>query len=172
MNSTATHTAGARRWFAGALIALASAAALLPGTASAQEKHWGISARHHTAPYAAQHWNGVRHSVHHNVRHSASHSTHHGWHDSHHARRPQPGHGALWHGARPAGGRSAHGQGERRGENGRGWHGKQPGRAPVANNANGQNRWQGRQPESRRQGSQVAQNGGRRDGQRFTRRVQ
>ena len=72
-----TISTSARRWLSGALIAAASAAVLLPGTAAAEQRHAPLGVQHN-APRAAQ-------------QHT----------------RPQPGHGALWHGARPSGGHAA-----------------------------------------------------------------
>ena len=107
MNSTATHTAASRRWLAGVLAIAASAAMLLPGTAAAQEKCAPLGAAHRTT----QHWNGVHHAAHHSAP-------------------PQPGYGALWYGARPAGGRNAHEQDNVHSN----WQGDPlHGRAPQAN---------------------------------------
>ena len=103
-----TISTSARRWLSGALIAAASAAILLPGTAAAEQKTVLFGARTHSAPHYSTHqWNGAHHSAPQQHWNSAHPTTHHGWNGNHNARPPQPGQGALWYGARPAGGRQS-----------------------------------------------------------------
>lgn len=137
-----TLATSARRWLSAALLAAASAAALLPGTAAAGQKHAPLGAPRHAAPHAAQRWNGAPRAPqpgwnnHRNVRPQPGRAAprHAGWHGRqpqrapigapHHARTPQ-----RWHAPRPVhvpAARNAHAPTVRRAHAPGRWHARQP----------------------------------------------